>query len=375
MSERGASYWRPGDDPGGRQFVTLGGPGAGVALEGGGSLETVSVAYETFGTLDDQRSNAVLVLHALTGDSHVVGSVGPGHPTPGWWNGLVGPGLAIDTEEYFVVCPNVLGGAQGTTGPSSLDTDARPYGSRFPTITVRDQVTVEAAFADALGIESWFAVIGGSMGGMRALEWAVTFPHRVQRAIVLAVGAASTADEIALSALQIRAIKADAHYYGGDYYDRGEGPLEGLAIARGLGQITYRSSGEFDRRFGRNTQEGGDALRGGRYAIESYLGYQGEKLAARFDPNSYVVLSEAMNHHDVGRGRGGVAEALANVMARTTVIGIDSDRLYPLALQEELVQLIPDAGSLNVIHSEVGHDGFLLEVDQIAKVVTAALQE
>jgi homoserine O-acetyltransferase len=375
MSERGASYWRPGDDPGGRNFVTLGGAGNVVALEGGGSLDVVTVAYETFGILDDQRANAVLVLHALTGDSHVAGPVGPGHPTPGWWDGLVGPGLAIDTDEFFVVCPNVLGGSQGTTGPSSLDASARPYGSRFPTITVRDQVAVEAAFADALGLETWFAVVGGSMGGMRVLEWAVGFPHRVERAIVLAVGAASTADEIALSALQVRAIKADAHYHGGDYYDRGDGPIEGLAIARGLGQITYRSSDEFDRRFGRSTQEGGDALRGGRYAIESYLGYHGEKLAARFDPNSYIVLSEAMNHHDVGRGRGGVEAALANVTAQTTVIGIDSDRLYPLSLQEELVRLIPSAASLEVISSEVGHDGFLLEVDQISKVVSAALQQ
>jgi homoserine O-acetyltransferase len=375
MSERGASYWRPGDDPGGRKFVSVGVEGDGVALEGGGSLETVTVAVETFGTLNDQGSNAVLVLHALTGDSHVAGPAGPGHPTPGWWDGLVGPGLAIDTDDYFVVCPNVLGGSQGTTGPSSLDASGRPYGSRFPTITVRDQVGVEAALADALGLETWFAVVGGSMGGMRVLEWAVTYPTRVQRAIVLAVGAASTADEIALSALQVRAIKADAHYYGGDYYDRGDGPIEGLAIARGLGQITYRSSGEFDRRFGRSTQDGGDALRGGRYSIESYLGYHGEKLAARFDPNSYVVLSEAMNHHDVGRGRGGIAAALAKVTAQTTVIVIDSDRLYPLALQEELVRLIPNATALEVISSEVGHDGFLLEIDQISKVVSAALQQ
>jgi len=373
MSERGASYWRPGDDPGGRRFVTLFADG--VTFESGDGLDSVTVAYETWGVLDERRTNAVLVLHALTGDSHVAGPAGPGHPTPGWWNGLVGPGLAIDTEKFFVVCPNVLGGAQGTTGPSSLDGAGRPYGSRFPRITVRDQVAVEVALADALGLERWHAVVGGSMGGMRVLEWAVSQPGRVERALVLAVGAASTSDEIALSALQVRAIKADPHYYGGDYYGRVTAPIEGLAIARGIGQVTYRSSGEFQRRFGRSTQGDGDALRGGRYAIESYLGYHGEKLAARFDPNSYVVLSEAMNHHDVGRGRGGVAEALAHVTARTTVIGIDSDRLYPLPLQEELVRLIPDAGPLNVIGSDVGHDGFLLEVDQIAKVVETALAE
>jgi len=375
MSERGASYWRPGDDPGGRQFVTLDGEGNGFTFEGGATLPSVTIAYETFGTLNAARSNAVLILHALTLDSHVLGAAGPGHPTPGWWNGLVGPGEAIDTEEFFVICPNVLGGAQGSTGPSSLDDNGQPYGSRFPVITVRDQVAVEAAFADALGFETWFAVIGGSMGGMRVLEWAVTYPGRVERAIVLSVGAASTADEIALSAVQIRAIKADPNYFGGDYYDHGAGPVEGLAIARAAGHITYRSSGEFDRRFGRSTQDDGDVLRGGRYAIESYLNYHGEKLVGRFDPNSYIILSEAMNHHDVGRGRGGVAEALARVRAKTTVIGIDSDRLYPVALQEELVRLIPGASPLNVITSDVGHDGFLTEVDQIGKVVSAALHE
>jgi homoserine O-acetyltransferase/O-succinyltransferase len=376
MTSTSLGYWRQGDDPGERQFVSLEGEGArGFTFDGGGRLDEVIVAYETWGTLNAERSNAVLVLHALTGDSHAAGEVGPGHRTPGWWGGLVGPGLAIDTEEFFVVCPNVLGGAQGTTGPSSLDENGHRWGSRFPIITVRDQVAIEVALADYLGIDTWSAVIGGSMGGMRVLEWAVSFPSRVRRAIVLAVGAASTADEIALSSLQIRAIKADPNYFGGDYYERGEGPREGLAIARGLGQITYRTSGEFEARFGRKVQDEGDALSGGRYAIESYLGYHGEKLAARFDANSYVVLSEAMNHHDVGRGRGGVAAALSQVSAETTVIGIDTDRLYPARLQEELVALIATAQPLNVISSDVGHDGFLLEVDQIAKIVSEALRE
>jgi homoserine O-acetyltransferase len=376
MTPTPLGYWRQGDDPGERLFVTLEGEDShGFVLEGGGRLDRVTVAYETWGTLNEARSNAVLVLHALTGDSHAFGAIGPGHLTAGWWNGLVGPGLAIDTEEFFVVCPNVLGGAQGTSGPSSLDENGHPWGSRFPVITVRDQVDVEVALADFLGIDIWSAVIGGSMGGMRVLEWAVGFPSRVRRAIVIAVGAASTADEIALSSLQIRAIKADPNYFAGDYYERGDGPREGLAIARGMGQITYRTAGEFEARFGRTVQDEGDAIAGGRYAIESYLGYHGEKLAARFDANSYVVLSEAMNHHDVGRGRGGAASALSNVSAKTTVIGIDSDRLYPLRLQEELVALIPTAQPLNVISSDVGHDGFLLEVDQIGKIVSEALRE
>jgi homoserine O-acetyltransferase len=369
-------YWRLGDDPGSRRFVTLAGPsGHGFRFEGGGHLSEVIVAYETWGTLNADRSNAVLIEHALTGDSHAAGDAGPGHPTPGWWNGLIGPGLGIDTNEWYVVCANVLGGSQGTTGPSSIDRDGRPFGSRFPVITVRDQVDVEVALADFLEIATWHAVVGGSMGGMRALEWVVGYRERVARSVVLAVGAASTPDEIAHSALQVRAIKADPAFHGGDYYDSGESPSTGLAIARGLGQITYRTSDEFDARFGRSAQNDGDVLRDDIYAIESYLGYHGEKLAQRFDANSYVVLSEAMNHHDVGRGRGGIAAALAATRRPMTVIGIDSDRLYPLYLQRQLVELTPSAAPLSVITSSVGHDGFLLEVDQIGKIVKVALDD
>jgi homoserine O-acetyltransferase len=369
-------YWRPGDNPGSRHFVTFHGPhDAGFTFESGGHLDEVTVAYETWGVLNAERSNAVLVEHALTGDAHAVGVSGPGQPTPGWWNGLVGSGLGVDTDQWFVVCSNVLGGSQGTTGPSSLAPDGRAYGSRFPVITVRDQVTVEAELATHLGIDIWRGVIGGSMGGMRSLEWAVGYPERVARSVVLAVGAASTPDEIAHSALQIRAIKADPAFHGGDYYDTGEKPLAGLAIARGLGQITYRTGEEFDARFGRSAQSDGDVLREDLYAIESYLGYHGEKLARRFDANSYVVLSQAMNHHDVGRGRGGVAQALKSVRGPMTVIGIDSDRLYPLRLQRRIAELVPSAAPLSVITSNVGHDGFLLEVDQIGKIVKNSLEE
>jgi homoserine O-acetyltransferase len=369
-------YWSPGDNPGSRRFVTFRGTGdAGFTFEGGGHLEEVTVAYETWGTLNDERSNAVLVEHALTGDAHAAGDVGPGQATPGWWNGLIGPGMGVDTNQWFVVCSNVLGGAQGTTGPSSLDPEGRHYGSRFPVITVRDQVVVEAELARHLKIDTWHAVIGGSMGGMRSLEWAIGYPERVSRSVVLAVGAASTSDEIAHSSLQVRAIKADPGYHGGDYYDTGEAPLAGLAIARGLGQITYRTGDEFEARFGRAAQENGDVLRDDIYAIESYLGYHGEKLARRFDANSYIVFSEAMNHHDVGRGRGGIAKALSNVRGPMTVIGIDSDRLYPLRIQREIVELVPSAAPLAVITSSVGHDGFLLEVDQIGKIVKNSLEE
>lgn len=375
MNPRSLGYWRPGDDSGERKFVTLrGAQGRGFTFEGGGVLPAVTVAYETWGTLNAAKSNAVLVEHALTGDSHLAGEASPGHPTPGWWNGVVGPGLPLDTNRFFIVCSNVLGGAQGTTGPSTLDDDGRPYGSRFPVITIRDQVAVEEQFADALGIEVWQAVVGGSMGGMRALEWAIGAPHRLRAAVVLAVGAAATADQIALCSLQIRAIRSDPHFLGGDYYDSGHVPFEGLAIARGLGHFSYRTEEEFELRFGRTAQDDGDVLGEGRYAIESYLGYHGDKLAKRFDPNSYIVLSEAMNHHDVGRGRGGVAKALSTVRVPVTVGGIANDRLYPLRLQEQLVEFLPDAEPLYVVSSAAGHDGFLLEVDQVGKILSSALR-
>ena len=374
MTDAPSNFWRAGDEPGRRQFVTLSG-GDGFALEGGGRLDAVTVAYETWGSLNATRSNAVLVLHALTGDSHAAGEAGAGHHTLGWWEGVIGPGLAIDTEQFHVVCPNVLGGCQGTTGPSSVAPDGKPFGSRFPVITIRDQVAVEVALSSYLGIEKWAGVVGGSMGGMRALEWVVGHPSRVDRAVIIAVGAAGTADQIALCSLQVRAIRADPFFAGGDYYDQPYGPRHGLSIARGIGQFSYRTWTEFETRFGREAQDDNTVLERGRYAIESYLGYQGDKLAARFDPNSYIVLSEAMNHHDVGRGRGGVVTALKGVRSNVSVAGITTDRLYPRELQEELARLIPRAGRMVAISSPAGHDGFLLEVEQVGAIIRTALQD
>jgi len=366
--------WRPGDEPGQRRLVAVSGDdGTGITLEGGGLLPEVTVAYETWGELDADAGNGVLVLHALTGDSHAAGPPGPGHPSVGWWDGLIGPGHPIDTNRFFVVCPNVLGGCQGTTGPASPGPDGAPYGSRFPVVTVPDQVAVEAALADQLGIGRWAGVVGGSMGGMRVLEWCVGYPERVSRAVILAVGAEATADQIALCSLQIQAIRSDPAYAGGDYYDTSARPLDGLAIARGLAQVSYRTSDELQSRFGRSAQASENPLKGGRYAVESYLQHHGDKLAERFDPNSYIVLSEAMNHHDVGRGRGGVGEALTRVRAEVTVAGITSDRLYPLELQRELARQLPGDRPVAVIDSASGHDGFLLEVDQVGAIVASAL--
>jgi homoserine O-acetyltransferase len=368
--------WEPGSDPGRRQFIALpGDAAAGIALEFGGRLPEVSVAYETWGVLNAARDNAVLVLHALTLDSHAAGRAEPGHRATGWWDALIGPGRPIDTERYFVVCPNVLGGCQGTTGPASEGPDGTRYGARFPLVTIRDQVAIEVAASDYLGIDTWACVVGGSMGGMRVLEWCVGYPDRLRRAVVLAVGAAATAEQIALCSLQIRAIRSDPAFAGGNYYETGTRPVDGLALARGIGQVSYRTADELQDRFGRRGQAEEDPLKGGRFAVESYLQYHGEKLAGRFDPNSYIVLSEAMNHHDVGRGRGGVARALAGVRAAVTVAGVASDRLYPLELQRELGRMLPGERPVAVIESDFGHDGFLIELDQVGAIVESALRD
>ncbi len=365
--------WLDGDPPGHRQFVTLFDDEP-LALEAGDSLGPITVAYETWGALDGRATNAVLVLHALTGDSHAHGPDGLGHPMAGWWNPVLGPAAPIDTNTFFAVCPNVLGGCQGTTGPSSCAPyDGRPYGSRFPVITPRDQVAVEIALADALGIERWFAVVGGSMGGMRVLEWAIQAPSRVERAIVIAVGGYATAEQIGLSSTQNRAITGDPCFAGGDYYDHECGPLRGLELARALGQISYRSELELHRRFHRKHQDDADPLRDGHYAIESYLEHHGVKLVRRFDANSYVVLSTAMNHHDVGRGRGGIADALATIRADVTIAGVSTDRLYPLRLQHELAEMIPSARGVEIIASIDGHDAFLTETEAVGKIIRTAL--
>jgi homoserine O-acetyltransferase/O-succinyltransferase len=322
----------------------------------------VRLAYETWGELSPARDNAVLVLHALTGDSHVVGAAGPGHPTPGWWGNLIGPGGWIDTDRWFVLAANILGGCQGSTGPASAAPDGRPWGSRFPLLTTRDQVAAELRLADLLGIERWAVVLGGSAGGMRALEWAVTAPERVQRMLLLATTAAASADQIGWCRAQLQAIRSDPRWQGGDFDRTGPGPVGGLAVARQIAHMTYRSTEELAVRFGRAPQAGESVPDGGRYAV-----------VGRFDAGSYVTRTEAMNSHDVGRGRGGVEAALARVTARTVVAGIDSDRLYPLEQSVRLAAGIRTAAPLQVINSAFGHDGFLIEVDAVGKAVAELL--
>jgi len=353
--------WREGDEPGGRIFANLG-P---LELESGARLPHIRLAYESWGALSPSRDNVVLLLHALTGDSHVVGRPGAGHPTAGWWGGIVGPGLPIDTDHYFVLAPNMFGGCQGSTGPASFSPDGAEWGSRFPYITIRDQVAAQRMLIDQLGIDRLAAVVGGSMGGMHAIEWAATHPERMDRLAVLAATAASSADQIALNSLQLEAVRMDPAFHAGDFYDTDEGPYRGLALARRMALLNYRSPAELNERFERSWQGVLDPLgAGGRFAVESYLDFHGNKFTRRFDAGSYSVLVEAMNSHDITRGRGDLAETLAHVPARTLVLGIDSDRLFPVEQQHAIARALP--GSIHgdeavVISSPFGHDAFLIE--------------
>jgi homoserine O-acetyltransferase/O-succinyltransferase len=367
--------WREGDPPGARQFVSIGQ----LDLELGGELPSVRIAFESSGTLNADSSNAILVCHALTGDSHVTGLPGPGHATGGWWSDLVGPGRAIDTDRWFVVSPNMLGGCQGTTGPASYAPDGAEWGARFPFITIRDQVDVQLALTNALGIDRWAAVIGGSMGGMQSLEWAASYPDRLDRVAVLAAPPFSSADQIALNSVQIEAVRIDPAFAEGEYYEAadGDGPHRGLALARRMALLNYRSSSELNDRFERSAQSEVSPLGdGGRYAVESYLDFHGNKFTRRFDANSYLTLLAAMNSHDVGRGRGGTVAALAKVTMPALILAIDSDRLFPVADQNHIARHAPgniDGTVPHLISSQFGHDGFLIESALVGPQITRLL--
>jgi homoserine O-acetyltransferase len=372
--------WRPGDPVGHRQFVSIAGDRPFV-LEGGGALRAISLAYETWGTLAPDAGNAVLVCHALTGDSHASGPAVEGHATPGWWGSLLGPGRVLDTDKYFVVCANVLGGCQGSTGPASPHPDdGRPYASRFPVVSIRDWVRTQAALADHLGIETWLTAVGGSMGGMMVLEWAIMFPHRVRAVVPIAANVAATAQQIGWWSTGRRVLQLDPKFRGGDYYDAlpGDGPHEGLALARMISQITFRSDDVFTDRFGREVVE---PLNGGfslwqRFEVERYLEYHGDKLVRRFDANSYLLLTKAMDLHDLGRGRGGLAPALSRIEVPVQAIGVSSDLLYPAYQSREIVEAVNAAGGdaeYVELDSPHGHDAFLLEFDQVGEALTKFL--
>jgi homoserine O-acetyltransferase/O-succinyltransferase len=385
-----------------RQYVTVTSPEQPLRLECGAALAPVRICYETFGRLSPARDNAILVCHALTGDGHVAGVYGNGDRRPGWWETAVGPGKALDTERYFVICSNVIGGCQGTTGPSDLNPETgRPYGLEFPLVTPRDMVRAQALLLNHLGIDQLLTVIGGSLGAMQAMEWAVTFPDRVRTIIPVAGSGRFHPQGIAWNEVQRQAILNDPHFNGGQYYS-GPPPARGLAAARMLGMITYRSDESMWSQFGREIRpeegmydaegkllptrraaprppEGADLQRGMgiAYQIESYLHYQGEALVRRFDANSYLYLSRAMDLHDIGRGHGNYEEAHRRIRARVLAIGIRSDLLFPTYQQKETVSLVRTAGGSAEyfeMDSPWGHDAFLVDFHLIAGRIASFLQ-
>ena len=363
--------WQPGDPIGARQFFTLSRP---LAVEGGGVLNDVSLAYETWGELNADASNAILICHALTGDAHVTGGSGGTYSAEGWWARIVGPGLAIDTNEFYVVCANVLGGCQGTTGPASVNSaTGRPYGSSFPQTTNRDIVRSQAALADHLGIGQWFSVVGGSMGGMAVLEWAAMYPQRVRSLAPIATALAASPQQIGWSAVGRLAIANDEHFAGGDYYGNEQGPGRGLAVAREIALIHYRSSEEWNARFGRDSIDRLDSFDvWDRFQVEGYLDHHGKKFPARFDANSYIVLNRTMDLHDVGRGRGGAEKAFAKYSGPSMTVSVTSDFLYPAEQQAEIARVLSLGGrscTHHTIESVYGHDGFLVEHDKLAPLL------
>ena len=356
-----------------------------VALDSGKTLQQVTIAYETWGELNSDRSNAILLCHAWTGDSHAAGSAQDGQPTPGWWDGLVGSGCAIDTDKYFVVCTNSLGGCQGSTGPASPHpSDGKPYGSRFPVITVRDMVRAQVRVSDLLGIDVWHCVIGGSMGGMQVLEWGITFPHRVRSLVPIATCLQATAQQIAWGAIGRRSIRLDPKWRGGDYYDAavGDGPWQGLAIARMVAQVTFRSDNVFTDRFGRELADTDADYNGlglwDKFEVENYLDHHGDKLIRRFDTNSYLIIGKAMDLHDVARGRGSLQTAASRITAPVLSMGISSDILYPTYQQKQIREIINVSGGsceYVEIDSPHGHDAFLINLDQVGKPLIEFLRK
>ena len=334
-------------------------------LESGAVLREVPVAYRSWGSLNADASNAVVVCHALTGSADAAD----------WWDGLIGPGKALDTDRYFVICPTVLGSPYGTASPVTTNPETgQPYGADFPATTIRDTVRLHRRLLWRLGVEEVAAVVGGSMGGMQVLEWA--FYRRFVRSLIpIAVGGRHSPWQIGWSEAQRQAIYADPNWNGGAY-DADAPPTQGLAAARMMAMVSYRSRASFEDRFGRQLQpENGTPHAGAPpFAVESYLRYQGEKLVGRFDANCYVALTKQMDSHDVSRDRGDYRAVLASIEQPTLTIGIDSDVLYPLEEQEELADHLPNA-TLEVLHAPHGHDAFLIEDDVLGEKIAPFLAE
>lgn len=343
-------------------------------LRGGGILQGFTLAYETYGRLNADRSNAILICHALSGDAHVAGyHTDDPEEKPGWWDDAVGPGKMFDTEQFFVICSNVIGGCQGSTGPSSRAKDGKPYGLRFPFVTVADMVLAQRHLMDKLDIHKLFSVAGGSMGGMQALQWAVDYPERVGSVLFLAATARSSTQNIAFNEIGRQAIYADPNWKNGDYYD-GNAPANGLAVARMVGHITYMSESSLEDKFGRRTQNGNQLAYhfNTDFAVESYLKHQGEKFVERFDANSYLYITKALDYYDVADGYGSMEAALKQVQCPFLVVSISSDWLYTAEQARELVDALKAVGKAveyRHIEATFGHDSFLVEVETMTEIV------
>ena len=364
---------READHP--QSLVVRFGPEQPLKLDAGVALTPFQVAYQTYGTLNADRTNAVLVCHALTGDQHVFNR----HPVtgkPGWWETMIGPGKPIDTERYFVICANVLGACMGTSGPASTHpATGMPWGLDFPVITIRDMVRAQAMLLDRLGIDTVFAVVGGSMGGMQVLQWAASYPQRVFAALPIACATRHSAQNIAFHEVGRQAVMADPEWRGGRYYAEGASPRRGLAVARMGAHITYLSDAALHRKFGRKFQDRANPTFSfdADFEVESYLRHQGSSFVERFDANSYLYLTRAMDYFDLAADYGGVlANAFRATKTRLCVISFTSDWLFPTANSRAIVHALNAAGarvSFAEISTDKGHDAFLLDEPELIQIV------
>jgi len=351
-------------------------PPDGLVLENGEKLGPITVAYETYGELNDQRSNAVLILHALSGDAHAAG-FHKGDEKPGWWDDMIGPGKAFNTDKYFIICSNVLGGCKGTTGPSSINPKtAKPYGVDFPIISISDMVRVQKYLIDYLKIDQLLSVAGGSMGGMQALEWLISYPDKLKSAIVLATAAKHSPQQIAFHEVGRQAIMADPYWQDGHYYS-GPPPEKGLSVARMIGHITYMSEISMAKKFGTRHGNGKPHKFSAGSEVEDYLHNRGNNFVKRFDANSYLYITRAIDSFDASKGKN-LYEVFKEVKAKVLVLAFKSDWLYPASQSKEIVKACKLAGvdtTYCEIDSTYGHDAFLLEVEEEAHLIKYFLQK
>ena len=360
------------------QYFTFGeGPGE-LVLANGEKLGPITLAYETYGELNAAKDNAILICHALSGDAHVAGYHSPEDKDPGWWDVMIGPGRAFDTDKYFVICSNIIGGCKGSTGPSSTNPKTgRPYALSFPVITIKDMVKAQRELVDHLGIEQLCAVVGGSMGGMQALQWVVSYPERVRLVLPIATTHCLSPQAIAFDEVGRQAIMSDPEWLGGEYYGKSV-PTNGLSIARMIGHITYLSDQSMHQKFGRRLQDkaeyGYDFVTD--FQVESYLHYKGDSFVKRFDANSYLYITKAMDYFDLARAYGSLKAAFAQTKSKFLVVSFSSDWLFPSYQSREIATALRQNGA-DVVYTDIktdyGHDAFLLEVESLTSLVSGFL--